>query len=116
MVPELSKLNTENPIFQQDLAPCHASKMVKKFFADKGIQCLDWPGNSPDINPIENLWSICKTRLRTMDCTTKTKLIESVIAVWYREEKIQGICQSLVKSMPKRVQMLLKAKGGHIKY
>lgn len=88
MVPELSKLNTENPIFQQDLAPCHASKMVKKFFADKGIQCLDWPGNSPDINPIENLWSICKTRLRTMDCTTKTKLIESVIAVWYRDENV----------------------------
>lgn len=88
MVPELSKLNTENPIFQLDLAPCLASKMVKKFFADKGIQCLDWPGNSPDINPIENLWSICKTRLRTMDCTTKTKLIESVIAVWYRDENV----------------------------
>jgi len=36
---------------------------------------LDWPGNLPDLNPIQNLWSIRKARLQTFDCTTKTMLV-----------------------------------------
>ena len=64
--------------------------MVVKYFKDKGVTLMDWPGNSPDLNPIENLWSICKARLQKMDCTTKTKMIEAVIQVWFRDEKIKG--------------------------
>ena len=58
------------------------------------ITVLDWPGNSPDFNPIENLWSIVKNRLRKMDCTTKIKLIEVVIHDWFHEEikkKLQNL-------------------------
>ena len=58
-----------------DLAPCHTSKKVTKFFADNDIRVLEWPGNSPDLNPIENLWAIIKQRLRGKDCTTIEKLI-----------------------------------------
>jgi transposase len=49
--------------FQHDLAPCHNSKAVKKFVQENEINMLDWPGNSSDMNPIENLWSIVKKRL-----------------------------------------------------
>ena len=40
---------------QQDLAPCHADKKVKKVFQENQIKVLEWPGNSSDLNPIENL-------------------------------------------------------------
>ncbi|KAJ4436473.1 hypothetical protein ANN_16504 [Periplaneta americana] len=43
---------------------------------------LPWPGNSPDINPIENLWSICKRRMQKIDCSTKEKMISALIGVW----------------------------------
>ena len=86
-------------IFQHDLAPCHTSKKVQTFFRKKQITVLDWPGDSPDLSPIENLWSIIKTKLRAKDCTPKQKLICAIIEAWYRDSDIANHCQKLVDSM-----------------
>jgi len=42
-------------IFQQDLAPVHTAKSTKSWLNDHGVGVLDWPANSPDLNPIENI-------------------------------------------------------------
>ncbi len=47
-------------IFQQDLAPSQTAKGTKSWFNDHGVTVLDWPTNSPDLNPIENIWGIVK--------------------------------------------------------
>ena len=103
-------------IFQQDLAPCHTAKKVKKFFEENHIKVLDWPGNLPNLNPIENLWSIVKNRLLKRDCTTQMKLINAIIDVWYHNQKVTQNCEKLVESMPKRVKKLITNRGGHISY
>ena len=100
-------------IFQQDQASCHAAKKVKKLFEENQIKILEWLDNSPDLHPIENLLAIIKNRLRSKDCTTFTKLIEAVIAIWYHDEEIAKNCQTLVYSMPKRVKQVLMNKEGH---
>ena len=45
-------------IFQHDRALCHTAKLVTAFLKNKNISILPWPGNSPDMNPIENLWIV----------------------------------------------------------
>jgi len=56
-LPQLSEWfpHDEKPIFMQDGAPCHKGRMVTKYLEGKNIDILDWPGNLPDMNPIENI-------------------------------------------------------------
>ncbi|GFU85537.1 transposable element Tcb1 transposase [Trichonephila clavipes] len=42
-------------IFQDDNAPCHRAKLVQKWLKDHTVKILNWSGQSPNLNPIENL-------------------------------------------------------------
>ncbi len=65
MLPSADKLYGDADfIFQQDLAPAHTAKGTKSWFNDHGFTVLDWPANSPDLNPIENLWGIVKRKMK----------------------------------------------------
>ena len=64
MITELKKVcSSGEETFQHDLVPCHNFKKVKKFFELNEIRLLEWLGNSPDINPVENLWAIYKKNI-----------------------------------------------------
>jgi len=74
-----------------------------KFFKESKLSVLEWPGNSSDLSPIENVWAILKKRLQKYDCTTKSKLIEGIIQIWYHDEELQNLCSNVLHSMPTRV-------------
>ncbi len=83
MLPSTDKLyGYADFIFQQDLAPAHAAKGTKSWFNDHGVTVLDWPANSPDLNPIENLWGIVKRKMRDTRPNNADDLKAAIKATW----------------------------------
>jgi len=112
----LSNCFVGDVIFQQDNDPKHISKLAKKWFVDHGIEVMKWPPQSPDLNPIEHLWCQIKKQLAGYE-TPPSGMLE----LWERIEKEwdaipSSVCQNLIESMPRRVEAVLKAKGGYTKY
>jgi hypothetical protein len=64
--------------FLQERAPCHTSKTIKEFLGSQAFQIIDWPGNSPDLNPTENCWYFMTDKLRGKDIGSLSKLINKI--------------------------------------
>ena len=67
-----------------------------------------WPVQSPDLNPIENLWSILDTRLKYRKCSNEDELFKVLQDGW--EDFDLQILKNLVNSMSKRCQAVIDAK------
>ncbi len=115
MLPSADKLYGDADfIFQQDLAPAHTAKGTKSWFNGHGVTVLDWPANSPDLNPIENLWSIIKRKMRDTRPNNADDLKATVKETWASIPPQQ--CHKLITSMPRRIEAVIKAKWAPTKY
>ena len=113
-----SMRKTGTKIFQQDGAPCHKSKMMMAWFKKQGITLLDWPGQSPDMNPIENLWTAFKRILykRFKPPRNLAQLEFNMRRAWKLLGKDKELLFNLCDSMERRIARLVEVEDGHTKY
>ena len=75
---------------------------------------LEWPAQSPDLNPIENLWCEAERRLGGHKFKKSDELFNAVRKAW--ESIPKSRLEKLVESMPRRCQAVIDAKGYATKY
>ena len=76
---------------------------------------MNWPTQSPDVNPIENLWHRINVIIAKNNPSNKRELIENIIQVWHHivtSEKLRN----LVQNMPRRCKAVIQNKGFPTKY
>ncbi|GFT44812.1 transposable element Tcb1 transposase [Trichonephila clavipes] len=86
------------------------------FFVNRQIELLPWWACSPDLSPIENMWSMVAQRLTqiTPPAVTPDQLWKRVEAAW--STLPQEHIQSLFKPMPRRVAAVISNNGGYSSY
>lgn len=102
--------------FQDDNAPIHRARIVHKWLEENQIVHLPWPAQSPDLNPIENIWDELERRVRGRIPlpTSEAELFSFLEEEWYNID--ESVYHKLVSSMPDRLYAVKKAKGNPSKY
>ena len=98
----------------QDSAPGHTAQSTSVLLSQRRVRVLDWPANSPDLNPIENAWAIVQHRLRKKACKTFEKYKTQLQQEWHDLE--HDTIKGLIYSMKTRLQLVIDAEGGVIDY
>ena len=108
-------LISNDSIFMQDGALCHRSKSTLEYLSSFHICAIsDWPAHSHDLNIIENLWSVLKSRVQKRLPKTSNELWVITKEEWNAISKDEVI--RLFKSIPIRLKEVIRKKGHHVKY
>ncbi len=116
LLPELKVAREQygdNFKLMHDNAPCHRSAIVKTFLNENQVEFIDWPPYSPDMSPIENLWSWMKRELtkKTPPPTTRDELIDYFSEIWLTITP--EMCAAYCGDYHKRLIACKEANGMH---
>ena len=97
-------------IFQQDGTPAPTAKFTQEWcrqIVPSFWRKDEWPGNSPDLNPIENLWAIVQDKVDDIGEQIRIEnLISNLKKAW--SEIDPDVLKNLVSDMPNRVKLIIE--------
>ena len=122
ILPEAARIFPGKGIYnfrlQQDNDPTHkkaSQQAVQAFNAQHGSKVRiipDWPPNSPDLSPIENLWGIVQHRVDARGVATFEGFKEAVVEEW--GDVNLTLCQHLMQGMQRRMRQCVQRHGGKL--
>jgi hypothetical protein len=109
--------------FQQDNARIHNFGGTPQWLQIHGIEWIDWPPHSPDLNPIEHVWKKLKDNLIQLHPETRdlsnNEIDRAKLVAWLQEAWDcidQTFIRKLIDSLPRRILAVIRAKGFYTKY
>ncbi|KAL6730797.1 hypothetical protein Aduo_001735 [Ancylostoma duodenale] len=96
----------------QDNAPPHISKKTKEKLREWKVDTLDWPPESPDLNPIELIWGHMKNEIRKKGPRTLSELKKAIVDYW--QHLTPEVCTKYIEGIKARLRQVVQQKGGNI--
>lgn len=111
---QIKRLFGRNFKLMQDNARPHTSQSTRDFFTEKHISLTPWPPTSPDLNPIENIWSILKNNVNKRSPNNLETLKKYIQEEWDNldDEIVKKTCQSFQR----RLGALIASGGRSTRY
>ena len=107
----------ETILFMQDNCPVHTGRAVKRWFEQqRHIELLDWPSNSCDLNPIENIWANIVNVWEPAQERTSQQLMTHMVNEWEVLRRKLQLVYNHVASIPQRLQSVIDNNGGWTRY
>lgn len=99
--------------YQQDGASIHTAHIVQDWFETHDIDVLPWPAHSPDLNPIENFWSMVDEELSQGAAPEDQEALRLRVAdILTRSlERHSDYFRALFDSMSTRLQVVVESGG-----
>lgn len=115
----MTRNNIPNVIWMHDNVRFHRTEMIEQYFERMGVQKMKWPPQSPDMNPIENLWGLISQKLNVMvdedgNAKTPEELFERIVDC--AADISPEILTNLYTSLPNRWKLVLEKNGGPTRY
>jgi transposase len=105
--------NSDRYYFQHDNASPHTAETVTNWLAENDVKVLqDWPPYSPELNPIESVWSYMKAYVCKEAPRTKAELVNAVERAW--DSLTVDDIRPHIENLPKICQQIIAAEGEHI--
>ena len=107
--PFLDEVYPDSHRVMQDNDPKHTSRLTSEFFADNGINWWKTPAESPDCNPIENLWHEMEYLRREIKPHTKQQLVDGIQEFWQTVDVVK--CTKYIRHLRKVLPCIVQLQG-----
>ncbi|GFY28929.1 transposable element Tcb2 transposase [Trichonephila clavipes] len=103
-------------ILMDDNARPHRARIVEEYLEDHGLERMEWPARSPDLNPIEHLWDYLGREVAALNPPPRSlhELKQGLLCVW--SSLPIPVSDNLINSMGNRCRQYIQVRGGHIPY
>ncbi|GFX35106.1 transposable element Tcb2 transposase [Trichonephila clavipes] len=103
-------------ILMDDNARPHRARIVEEYLEDHGLERMEWPARSPDLNPIEHLWDYLCREVAALNPPPRLlhELKQGLLCVW--SSLPIPVSDNLINSMGNRCRQCIHVRGGHIPY
>ncbi|GBL94925.1 Transposable element Tcb2 transposase [Araneus ventricosus] len=113
--PYASAIGNDFSLMDDNARP-HRAAVVEDYLEGHGLERMEWPTQSPDLNPIEHLWDRLGRQVAALSPPPRPldELEQGLLRVW--SSLPISVSDNLIDSMESRCRQCIQVRGGHIPY